>query len=251
MGRFQDNSSPRQSASYRGPQPRICLRKGCGHEYQPRRSSQRYWQDADCLNLVRRWQAAKRQQQRRSRPEVRQQQAAAERERRARLREEARRVAASGTSPGVGAENQAADERPAVSGAWSRTRNNSAPFCDRPGCYEPLRDCVNGQSRYCDDDCRQAVRRVRDRERKWLFRKSRAGRLKRRLEYRRRTAARSVQQETAARRAGKDPPNDRQETVGDYRNLDVPRLACHDTKEADSDDRETRIDRGPRPPPSC
>ena len=64
-----------------------------------------------------------------------------------------------------------------------------AAFCDRPGCYEPCRDSCRCQARYCGDDCRQAMRRVRDRERKHLGRKTISGRLKRRLEYQARRAA--------------------------------------------------------------
>ena len=49
----------------RRPRPRLCLRKGCGRKYQPRRPNQRYCQDPECLRLVRRWQAARRQARRR------------------------------------------------------------------------------------------------------------------------------------------------------------------------------------------
>jgi len=36
---------------------------------------------------------------------------------------------------------------------------------------------------YCCEECRKAVRRVKDRERKWLARKTKAGKQRRRLEY--------------------------------------------------------------------
>jgi hypothetical protein len=64
--------------------PRICLRKGCGRRYQPRRWNQRYCQDAECLRLVRRWQAARRQARRRQDDSARAQHAEAERARRQR-----------------------------------------------------------------------------------------------------------------------------------------------------------------------
>jgi hypothetical protein len=54
--------------------------------------------------------------------------------------------------------------------AWSRSKNFFAPFCDRPGCYDAVRSSCRRQARYCSDGCRQALRRVRDRERKWLHR---------------------------------------------------------------------------------
>ena len=69
------------------------------------------------------------------------------------------------------------------SGAWSRSRRHPEIFCDRPGCYEPPRDSPRAPASYCGDDCRAAMRQARDRERKWLRRKTEAGRFKRRLEY--------------------------------------------------------------------
>src|SRR5437867_8769267 len=46
--------------------------------------------------------------------------------------------------------------------AWSRSKNNSYPFCDRPGCYEGLRPSCRCPARYCGDPCRQAVRQAYD-----------------------------------------------------------------------------------------
>jgi hypothetical protein len=56
---------------------RVCPRKGCEALDTPRTGNQRYCQDQQCLQEVRRWQAARRQKQRRLRPEVRKTQAAA------------------------------------------------------------------------------------------------------------------------------------------------------------------------------
>jgi hypothetical protein len=58
----------RRLASRRRPRPRICLRKGCGREYQPRCWHQHYCQEPECSRLVRRWQAAKRQAEHRQSP---------------------------------------------------------------------------------------------------------------------------------------------------------------------------------------
>jgi hypothetical protein len=63
---------------------RICLRKGCGRKYQPRRWNQRYCQDAECQRQVRRWQAARRQAKRRLDAEAKAQHAEAQRLRRQR-----------------------------------------------------------------------------------------------------------------------------------------------------------------------
>jgi hypothetical protein len=143
----------------------MCLRRGCSNVYQARRWNQRYCQDPTCRKLVRRWQAAKRQQQRRQQPEVRQAHAAAERERRARRATGTRRVLRSHDA------ESSEDQKPEQDqGAWSRSKNFSAPFCDRPGCYDEVRPSCRGHARYCSDGCRQAIQRVRDRERKWLQR---------------------------------------------------------------------------------
>jgi hypothetical protein len=162
LGHLQHNLPCPGSTSRSRLRPRVCLRQGCGQLYQPSRWNQRYCQDPECLRLVRRWQAAKRQQQRRACPDVRQAHAAAERQRRARRREVSRQVGKP-VSPSA-AEDGLPDR------AWSRSKKYSAPFCDRPGCYEAVRPSCRCRARYCGDDCRQALRRVRDRERKWLSR---------------------------------------------------------------------------------
>jgi len=153
---------------------RSCLRKECGRRFQARRYNQRYCQDPECRQEVRRWQAAKRQRKCRSQSEGRQRHAEAERQRRKRRAAEASKPSRS---------EPAVTQTPAEGGAWSRRRKFPETFCDRPGCYEPLRDSPRARASYCGDDCRTAMRRVRDRERKCLRRKTKAGRLKRRLEY--------------------------------------------------------------------
>jgi hypothetical protein len=59
----------------------------------------------------------------------------------------------------------------------------SPPLCDRPGCHEPPAVSVRNPARYCCVACRQAVRNVQDRERKWRVRGTSDGRLKRAYEY--------------------------------------------------------------------
>jgi hypothetical protein len=153
---------------------RSCLRKGCGQRFQARQYNQRYCREPECLREVRRWQAAKRQQKCRSRPEARQRHAEAERQRRKQRASEVQK-------PSEG--EPAAVDAAVNSGAWSRSRRHPEIFCDRPGCYEPPRDSFRVPASYCGDDCRAAMRQARDRERKWLRRRTEAGRFKRRLEY--------------------------------------------------------------------
>ena len=82
MGCCHHKPKCRGCASGRRPRARICLRKGCGRKYQPRRWNQRYCQDAECQRRVRRWQAARRQAKRRLDAEAKAQHAEAERLRR-------------------------------------------------------------------------------------------------------------------------------------------------------------------------
>lgn len=56
-------------------------------------------------------------------------------------------------------------------------------FCARPGCYCLPKEPTLSTPIYCCEECRKAVRRVLDRERKWLARARFAGRLKRQIEY--------------------------------------------------------------------
>jgi hypothetical protein len=218
------------------PRPRICLRKGCERIYHPARWNQRYCQEPECLKLLRRWQAAKRQQGRRSRSEIRQEHAAAERARRQAIRD-------ASTGPQHQSPAKAEGSR---GSAWSRSKKNSCPFCDRPGCYEGLRPSCRCPARYCGDPCRQAVRQVCDRERKWFSRKTAAGRFKRRLEYQARRAAYLG----GGTKNHHGIAGDGSRTVVNYRGFDQAALSCRDAKEAPANDRETPAGAGPRAPPA-
>lgn len=79
---------------------RLCLRKGCGRWFQPRRWNQRYCQEPECLREVKRWQAAKRQRQRRATPEGRQRHAVEERQRRKQASARAEPAESSGSAAG-------------------------------------------------------------------------------------------------------------------------------------------------------
>jgi hypothetical protein len=152
----------------RRPRTRVCLRKGCGRMYQPQRSNQRYCQDPECLRLVRRWQAAKRQAKRRQDDAAKAQHAEAERARRQRAT----------SSPQAPKSPEVAAARGHAAKIFSPT-----PMCNRPGCHEPVVKSGRNKARYCCSACREAVRRVRDRERKWQFRGTFRGRRAREQEY--------------------------------------------------------------------
>ena len=71
MGQQQHTStSPTVAIAGRELCARVCLRKGCGNVFQPRRWNQRYCQDQQCMQQLRRWQAAKRQQRHRAKLET-------------------------------------------------------------------------------------------------------------------------------------------------------------------------------------
>jgi len=219
MGQEQPTCSSTPSARTSQFPPRQCLRKGCDRSFVPGRWNQRYCRQPECLCLLHRWQAAKRQQRRRSHAENRRQHADAERQRRSRRREEAR-VRPPKPSPPVSSEPTSIDTP--TSRAWSRSKKYPRDFCDRPGCFEPLRSSSRAPAHYCGDACREAVRRVRDRERKWKKRNR------------------------AATASG------RSMSVRSYRDSPKPALSSREThQEVPKHDRETSTGRRPRAPPSA
>jgi hypothetical protein len=238
MGRVQHTREGNGSTRGRCLRPRVCLRQGCGRTYQPQRWNQRYCQDPDCRCEVRRWHAAKRQRRRRGDAHGREKHARAERDRRERCRAEGRGSSDDGTS-----------SRATPSQAWSRSKAFPKIFCDRPGCYEGARSSDRAPARYCSDACRRAMGRVRDRERKWLHRKTSAGRYKRQLEYERvrtRRRRRCCGAPGAVRRDLPATPG----AVVNYRASPSGRLIWPGWKEDRRDDRETSADSRPRPPPA-
>jgi hypothetical protein len=81
-------------------------------------------------------------------------------------------------------------------------------LCDRPGCYEPPPRTRGKPARFCCLTCRQAMRRVADRQRKWRLRGTFRGRLARMQEYAAARTRRSGQQQhtTQAPPSGPPPP---------------------------------------------
>lgn len=198
---------------------RTCLRKGCGCIFRATRWNQRYCGDPECRRLVRRWQAAKRQRRHRQKIENRQRHAQAQRERRRRAKAEGRGATAR--------DNKISPDTTSESSAWSRSKDIPEIFCDRPGCFEPPRPSCRAPARYCGDRCRQAVRRVLDRERKWLKRSTYAGRLKRRLGYRQAWSRTGARQDSSVRTTSGDDPK----PVVNYSKDVDPRLSYRASKE--------------------
>jgi hypothetical protein len=226
--------------------PRPCLRKGCDRVFDVRSGNQRYCQDPECLRQVHCWQAAKRQRVRRQRPEVREERAAAAREAR-------KRKSRLKTAPPAPTEPVMPTEQPDPPGAWSRSRKIPDPICDRVGCYESPRPACRCRARYCSHECRDAMQRVRDRERKWLWRNTFAGQIKCQLQAQRRKTARpasSADRTSAVRDATTLPGSD---VVLPYRSPPEVSLPLGDRKEDISHDvqnPETTVASQTRPPPA-
>jgi hypothetical protein len=184
---------------------------------------------------------------RRQRPEVREHRAAAAREtrdRKSRLK----------TEPPAPIEPVMPAEMPDPPGAWSRSRKIPGPICDRVGCYESPRPACRCPARYCSHECRDAMQRVRDRERKWLWRNTFAGQIKCRLQAQRRQAA---QRAASADRASADidaTPTTGSDVVLPYRSPPEVSVPLGDRKEDISHDvqnPETTFASQSRPPPAC
>ncbi len=245
MGPEHLTTSRDVSASGSRWKPRNCLRKECGRRFLPRQWNQRYCREPECLREVERWQAAKRQRQRRATPEGRRRHAETERQRRKRDSAQANRPE---RDEAAGAET--ASKTP----AWSRSdKNLPEVFCDRPGCYEPPRESSRAPAHYCGDACRAAMRQVHDRERKYLARKTQAGRLKRHLEYQaakvkrcqNRHAHQSVLSDLPLATCG--PP---QGSVLSYGRDPGARLGFSRPLEVTTDDPKTALGARPRAPPT-
>jgi hypothetical protein len=245
MGQEQDISSATSSQKGIRFPPRVCLRYGCGCIFQPGHWNQRYCREPECQQALRRWQAKKRQRDHRRNPENRRKHAETERQRRKRRREE-RRSWGGEPSPSPNPSHDAASR------AWSRSETTPENFCDRPGCYKPIRPSCRAPAYYCSDECRQALHRVVDRERKYKWRRQQAAAKKRddrkvqKQRDRRQTAC-----SMAANSALGSGVNDRLSVRG-YRSPWEATVSSGETRqEVPKDDRETSAGCRPRAPPSA
>ncbi len=240
MGHEHLTTGPGFSTRGRHLRWRRCLRKGCDRTFRARRYDQQYCREPDCQRELRRWQAAKRQRKCRAKPEGRQKHAEAERTRRANARKPPESEPASTVVV-------------LQAGAWSRRRRLPEIFCDRPGCYEPPRELSRAPACYCGEACAAAMRQARDRQRKWLKRKTKVGRFKRGVEYQtaqaRRRQARAAADGSAPQRCspGLDRP---QRAVVVYRPDEHPAVSFSGPREVKNHDSKTSLGPRPRAPPA-
>jgi len=245
MGHPQSTDSQSFSARASRFPPRRCHRKGCEAVFVPRCWNQRYCRQPACLRELHRWQAAKRQQRRRNRAEVRRQHAEAERQRRSRQRATRR------AAPAAVSSSSSVSNAPATSRAWSRSKQPPENFCDRPGCFEAVRPSCRAPSRYCGDTCREAVRRVRDRERKWKRRHRHLPGVSRRHEASGSPHPRRHAAQSRTRGHALDSTSTGSNPVRDYRSGGDNGLSSGEThQEVFEHDQETCIGRRPRASPS-
>jgi len=145
-----DCPSPRRQGPIRCG-PRICLLKGCEQWFSPHHSRERYC-SAACSEAARLWSrrlAARRYRASERGRECRRQQACRYRER---VRER---------------KEQSAGEATACEGHQKAEDSEKIP-CLRPGCYEAfLPEPRSPLKRFCSCLCREALRRVRQREARW------------------------------------------------------------------------------------
>ena len=145
---------------------RLCLLKGCDQWFQPAFPQARYcsWACRRAACCWRRWRASRRY---RASPQGQERRQAQNRRYRQRQRE-CRSTEASSESPesaDLACEGQRAAEIP--------EEFPNCP-CDRPGCYELfVLQARSPQQHFCSSACRQALRRVRQRERRLRARRRR------------------------------------------------------------------------------
>ena len=145
-------SLPGQGLLYGSRRPhgsRRCLLKGCERWFVATRPQTRYC-SADCQKAARQWRRRRAAQRYRASDHGKQRrrdQSQRYRQRQREARADPAQTTTEGQRPDPPAEKMA-----------------GCP-CDRPGCYElfvPTRRCV--EQRFCSPACRQALRRVRQRE---------------------------------------------------------------------------------------
>jgi hypothetical protein len=142
------DSPPGQTAAACCRQRR-CLLKGCGQPFHPTHPLCRYCSEA-CTEEARRWSQWRANQRYR-----------ASEQGRARRREQSRRWR-------VLARQRREAACPTASEGYQKEPPGEEFCCSRPGCYERFRRSRRSPlKKFCSFLCRQALRRVLQRERRW------------------------------------------------------------------------------------
>lgn len=155
MGQDEYDGEPRRDQGCRRPRARRCLLKGCERWFEPARAQSRYC-SAGCRELARRWRRWRASRRWRSSERGKECRRCQSRRYRERVRER---------SPSA----QLAREGQEGEREGQRAGGQTEAFpCSRPGCYELIHRCCRSPlQKYCTSLCRQALRRVRQREGRW------------------------------------------------------------------------------------
>lgn len=159
--------NPLPSSRSQGEQPRLsprkCLVKGCNRSFSPNHYLDRYC-GVDCKAAARRWQLARANLRYRDSERGKQARRAQASRHRVRLKE---RKAAEQQQPDRQNEPSEALDQPCE--GYHKDQSEEKSCCDRPGCYQrftpPPRSPLQS---FCSLDCRNALRCVRLRERRWM-----------------------------------------------------------------------------------
>ena len=154
-----DRTARRVQEFSRHPRLRICLLKGCERPFHPPHPLSRYC-SADCEAAARRWQRRRANRHYRASPHGKE-----------RRREQARRYRAS-----IRAQRAANNAPLEGCEGYPYCPSGENSCCHRPGCYEdfPL-TARSPRQKFCSLACRNALRRVLLRERRWRGKLARRG----------------------------------------------------------------------------
>jgi hypothetical protein len=159
QGAWPSSCSPR-------PRRRLCLLKGCEQPFSPSHPQARYC-SAECHTAARRWRCwrASRTYRASDHGQARRREQSRQYRQRLRARRAEREAEAAGVPEHPPAEPREG-QRPAP--------NSEESCCARPGCYEQFVRCSRSPlQKCCGWLCRQALRRVRQREARWRWRMGR------------------------------------------------------------------------------
>jgi hypothetical protein len=147
----------------RHPRRRICLLKGCERSFLPNVPQQRYC-CPECSEAAARWRKKRAQAKYRKTKKAKKRRREQSVRYRARVRERGK------------VKPETAPQESVLEEATAREGHHPAPIlegslCARPGCYEVVvPDRRSVLQKFCSCNCRKALCRVLERERRWGFR---------------------------------------------------------------------------------
>jgi hypothetical protein len=174
LGPFQARRQPRSRQGARRPRRRRCLIKGCEKLFYPTHPQARYC-SPECRATARRWR--RRRASRQYRRTAKGQEKRRDQSQRYRCRCAKRRREAEAKSANSAVAGSPCEGTPQGCEGQRAAEESRFFCCDRPGCKEHVvRSKRSPCQRFCSPSCRQALRRVIERERRWWQRVGKARR---------------------------------------------------------------------------